>query len=219
MSEDTARAVGAFSSDSVLIQGKECFPRALTLKELGELERDCLSRYRKASVQGFAELLEFLPAEERAAAIAQKVDDTSRLQLKDIPPRWVHDPAAIVLTDELRGWLQDNMDGYLPDKADSDKDFDLALKSAAAAALDQDLMSDTVYKELTKHPPRKTRVGYVNWWTTGSFDGRLSMMCLAFREYGFTRDQIAEAVGMKQGILLKIARDVEKLSAPDVGNG
>ncbi len=219
MSDDVARVVGAGSPTTINIKGKECRPRPLTLKELGELERDCLIRYRKAYVQSHHDNLEYLPASTNSDEyISRKIDEAAKFDLKSLPPRFAYDPKKIQLTDKLKVWLERNMDGYFPDKPGA-KGIDATLKSIAAMALDGEFLKEEEYKELTGVEPKRTRVGYVNWWTTGTFDGRLSMTWLAFRDAGVTRDEISEALGPNPTILLEMAREIETLTAPAVGNG
>ncbi len=219
MAEDVTRAVGGKGPEPIKINGKDCFPKPLTLKELGELERDCISRYRKDYVKGFSDVVSELPEAMRVPLIMEKVNEAGHFELKTLPAKFVYEPKKIELTNQLKIWLEENMDGYLDDTAPGKSDYDQSLRIAAAQALDQGVLTEEKYQELCKKPARKTKVAYVNWWTTGTFDGMLSMIHLSFRDYGVSREDVAEAIGNKKGILAQVAREIEKLSAPEPGNG
>lgn len=220
MAEDTARAIGVGSPESIKINGKDCYPSALTILDLGEIERECLSQYRRQWIQGYVEAAEFLSdPEERKAYIAAKVEEAGKLELKSLPVKQVHETRQIELTNELRVWIEKNLSGFLEDAIPSDPTYDQKLRNAAALALDQSILSPSEYEKLAKKPAKNTKVGYVNWWTTGHPDGMFTLICHAFRKYNLSRQDIADAIGMNPGVMSRLAREIERLAAPEVGNG
>lgn len=221
MADDVARAIGAKEPEPILIDGKPCYARPLTLRELAELERDCLSRWRKEQVNSLKDSLsgleDVIDNETRTDMLKDRAVEVSKVTLKELPPRFVYEPGKIELTNELRKWVETNLSGYLLEP--NEARYDESIRGAASNALENGVLTENHYTQLTKKAPRKTSVPYVNWWITGSMDGRLSMAHAAFQTSGVTRDQVNEAMRGKPGVLQQIVRDIERLTAPDVGNG
>jgi hypothetical protein len=59
----------------------------------------------------------------------------------------------------------------------------------------------------------------VNWWITGSYNGIVTMVWTAFKHNHVTREQVAEAMNKNLADMMEMARDIESLSSPSVGNG
>ncbi len=218
--EDTARAVGSPSSNVIVIAGKDCIPRALSIKELGVCERECLLSYRKSYVETYSELIEFLPDNEKPGLIREKIEEAAKFDLSSLPAKYAYDPKKIVVTTELDAWLLENMSAYLP--SDLEENGAIRTKRLAeitAAVLNADVMTDAEYQSVTKSLPKKTKIGYAQWWINSTMDGRLSMAYQAFKEYGVTKEQISEAVGNQMGKLIEAVNEIESLSTPQVGNG
>lgn len=216
MAEDVARAVGSGGSESVTINGRSFSPRPLTVKELGELERECLASYRRSYIQTFSENLDLLPEKDRMGLVAEKMAEAARFDLKSLPSRYAYDPKRIEITDALKRWAHENMDGYFQDENDRSN---AVYQAVIAAALDGDFLSEQQYAELTGKEPKRTRLSYAHWWTTGCFEGRLAMACKSFEGSGFTKEEISKELSSNPGKLLKVAREVEQLTVPEVGNG
>ena len=219
MSEDVARAVGAQSPTTITICGKECRPRPLTIRELTELQRDCLQKYRRQYVEAYSSNADLLPEAERSAFIREKIDEAAKLDFTTLPKKDVYDPGKIVLNEKVETWLEQNVKGYKKkDGAAKDK-HDLYARRTIAACLDADMLLVDDYKEMTGELPKPTKVGYVNWWVTGTFEGMISMIKLAFKGCGVSEDELAEEISRNPSILMNASREVEHLSAPEVGNG
>lgn len=219
MSDDVARAVGAKGSEFVVIDGIECHARPLGLAELAQVERECLSSYRKEWVKGYYDNLEYIPESKQEAFILDKIDQAAAFKLTDLPPKFVYDPMKIELTNEIRSWLTLNMDEFLEDAKPGTGDYDKALRIAAVNALETDVLKDNEYEKMAKKPAKKTKVGYIHWWITATHDGMLTLMWQAFSDLQVSKSDISKAVGRNRKIVASIAREIEKLSAPDSGNG
>ncbi len=211
--DDVARAVGASGSAAVTIAGKECRVRPLGIRELTEVERDCLDRYRRQYLETYQGNLDLLPEGQRAGLMARKLDEVGRWDVDTLPPRFAHDAARIKLTAELREWLISHW------SLEGAQD-DARLQRLAAASLDQGSLNEVEYRQLTGGalPPR-VKVPYVHWWITGSYDGMVTLIWACFRRDGVTREQVAEYLGEDLTRLSELSREIEKLSAPQAGNG
>lgn len=218
MAEDVARAVGAGSPITVKICGKDCRPRPLTIKELTELERDCLSRYRRSYIQAFSENADLL-GEDGRRIVREKLEEAAKFDVSTLPSKFVYDPKKIQVNRSLEQWLEENLEGYEPDTLLSKETRDRALKRIVATQLDSGALSDELYENLTGVAPKKARVGYVSWWITATFDGMISMIHLVFRDSGVSRDEVAAEIGRNPSLLVDLSREIEHLSVPEVGNG
>jgi hypothetical protein len=226
MSDDVARAIGAGGPATITIAGKECRFRPLSVRELSEIERDCLSRYRQSYLATYAESVSLL-GDRGQELLLEKIEVAAKWDVGDLPVKWVYDTAKIVITDALVQWLVENFQldplHLTYNEAGPNKARLLnMIRRMAATALDQNSLDDSQYEVLTGQKPKKVRVGYVYWWTTASYDGMVSMIWMCFRDSGpngVTRDEIASEIGTNPQLLVYASREIEKLTAPSVGNG
>lgn len=216
MSEDMVRAVGAGSPLTVTIAGKECQVRPLGLRELAEVQRDCVDRYKRAYLETYAKNLDLLPRDQRAQRMDAKLEETARWDIRDLPNKFAYNPRRIRVTEGLTARLRD----LFGEDEEDNWGSELWTQRLAATALDQGMLSEKDYRELTKSPnlPR-VKVGYVNWWITGSYEGMITFAYVCFRHNGVSRNDVEEALGKRPGLLAEITRELERLSAPQAGNG
>jgi len=211
MSEDVARAVGAGKSGKT-IAGKPFSLRPLTVRELTEIERDCVKWYRRQYLQNIKDAAEFLPNADEE--LRKAVFDSAKWEVDDLPKKWVYDTSKIPITPELEIWLKRNLD--VKDSALADKD---TVKRLVSAALDQELLSAAEFKKYTGSEPKKISTGYANWWATGSFEGMTTMVFYCVRGSGITMDDIRTDLANKQADLMSLSREIEDITAPSLGNG
>lgn len=217
MPDDVARAVAA-GGRTITIAGKQCQVRPLGIRELTEVERDCLQRYKRQYLETFQANLDLLPEEDRGRTMDRKMEEAARWDVDDLPSKWAYDPRTLKITAELISWLTENMGVKAPEK-DKDEN-DQMLRRTLATALDQGSLDENEYQKLSGgHKPIKAKVPYVNWWITGCFDGMISFIWTCFRRDGITREQVVEELGGNMGLLSDVSREIEHLSAPAVGNG
>lgn len=216
--EDTARAVGAGSLEPVTINGKPCQIRPLTIKQLLEVERECLKQYRINYVGAYADTVQFLPEALRERVIREKIDEAAQWDVSDLPPKWVIDNKRVKVNDKIRQWLKESPIFDQGEKV-VDAAPDIQLRDFIAVAMGQDMMSDDEYKQLTGYDPPKIRTGYVQWWTSGSMEGMLNMCFACFRKDGVTREDLELDLLQKPDLLIKLSRSIETLTAPALGNG
>lgn len=215
MSEDTARAVGAASPLTMQISDKECQIRPLTVRELTEVERDCLERYKHQVLKTYSDNAEFLPEKERVKVIRDKMDEVSLWDISDLPKKFAYDHRSVELTDRMRGWLEEKYDLGGEEDLQNGR-AELRYKLLTAASLDSGTLSEDECKQLCGKVPYKGAVGYVHWWITGCYDGMVSFVWASFKPYGVSRDAVA---GMPIEDLIRASRELENVTKPSVGNG
>jgi len=213
MADDMGRALAANGGLTVVIGGKECTVRPLGMAELSEVERVCLEGYKRQYLSTYTSNLDLLPEGDREGVLTRKLDEVARWDIGSLPVKYAHDPGMIKLTDELRVWMVDNLN------VKADEQDESLLRSMTAVALDQETLTAEKYKELARGNPPRIKVSYVNWWTTGCFDGMTTMVWVCFRHNGVTRAQVAEELGRDISLIAKVSREIERLSRPAVGNG
>lgn len=220
MAEDVARAVGADGTLSVTIGGKECAVRPLGIAELTAIERECLEQYKENFLQFYIRHADDFPDGWEDAK--KKRDEAARWDVSDLPPKFSYETDGLKVTNDLKIWLRHNI-GYSKTDEKGTKysavELDTMLRQLTAAALDEGILSEGQYKELTDSAPAKMKVGYVHWWLSGTMEGRLALIWYCFKKYGVTREQVSEALGLDKDRIIRIAREIEHLSTPSVGNG
>ena len=213
MSDDTARALGAGGSTPLMIAGKECVARPLSARELAEVERICVQEYKDNYLDTLSRNIKRLPDKSRRnAMMEEELIKVANWTVRDLPTAKAYDPNRVNLTDKLKSWIKENYD--LNGEADSDR-----LARYAAAALDQGMLDELDYTEMTGKSAPSVRVGYVNWWVTGSYDGAIAFVWVCFRDSGVTREEVAAEMGKSQSSLMRMVQEIEGLSVPEVGNG
>ena len=216
MAEDVARAVGASSPNTVMIVGKECQPRPLTIKELTELERDCLKQYKREYLATFTDNSDLMPEELRTVLLREKFDEAGRWDLTDLPNRWAYDAASIVLNEKVVGWMVDEYGETV--KEFPEKTKELTQRRIITSALDEGRLSVEEYEALAGTKPKRGKVGYVEWWITGTFEGMISTIWKCFQGQGVTKDDVARDLGRNKAMMASLSREIESLSAPNPGN-
>lgn len=211
MAEKEARALGVVAGN-VKIGKQEYKIRPLGIGELAQVESDCLDHYKRRYLETFRNNLDLLPEEERVGLLARKIDEVGRWDVGDLPSKYSHDPKAITLSDALRKWV-------LQQYQLADDTPELRLQRLVAGSLDQGVLTESRYKKLAGKPAPKVRVDYGNWWITGAYDGMITFVWTCFRRDGVTRQQIIDHLGRDIVTLSDVAREIERISAPQSGNG
>ena len=216
MPEDVARIVGAGSLETYEIAGRQCSPRPLALAELTEIERECLRIFKREYLRTYSENLDLLPEEMRGSMMLQKMDLVAKWDVHDLPVKDVVDSSKIRPTKELQVWLETYFGQKI--EATSEKDLNRLIQRLAATAIDSGALDDPTYEDCTKSKIMRSKVGYVNWWITGSHEGMLTIVWVAFKPNNVTKEQIGEAIAKNPAILASLAREIEHLSGPASGN-
>jgi len=207
-----ARAVAASSPLTVMIGGVQCSARPLSLRELTEVERDCLERYRRGYLKTFADNIDLVPEALREPMMQEKFEQAARWDVDDLPVKFAFDSSKVVLTNKLKAFIGKEF-GLGKDTDDT------RYKRMTSLALDQGALSEVKYEELTDKPIEKAKVSYVSWWITGAMDGMITFVWMAFKHHGVTRDQVSNAMAENPALLTEVANEIERLSAPKLGNG
>lgn len=220
MSEDTARAVGAPSPTTVMIAGKECHPRPLNIKELGEIERECLKQYKRQYLETYKENADLLPEGEATRLMVDKMDQVAKWGTHNLPLKDAYDPSRIRINDKLMAWVVENYDDYLSgqEKEEDEKKRKTMAQRLIATALDNGTLSEDAYEDMAGRKVSKVQIGYVNWWITGAYDGMMELVYTSFKQYGVTRDDVGEALARNPTMLVGLSREIESLSTPQMGN-
>lgn len=208
--DDTARALGARGS-SLTINGKPCQLRPVTLRELAEIERNCVRAYRTVYLQRLKDSIDIIGQSrlEEAAFASASWDVTN------LPKKSVYDPKERHLTQKMLDWLVENTSG------DSKilRDSPIKALRAIATLLDNETLTPEIFESLTGERCAKVSTGYVTWWITGSFEGMVELAFHALRDNGITREDLQAEFTSQQESLWQVAREAEALSTPDLGNG
>ncbi len=182
MPEDVARAVGA-SAGHVTIAGKRRKLRPLTVRELAEVERECLKYYKREYLKCYSDNLDLVPNIDREAEMLKKLEEAARWDVRDLPGREVCDPARIQLTPALREYTTDHL-------AMDTKTGDIMLRAAIAAAVDTKMLTDEEFEALAGCPCPRTKVGYVQWWITGCYEGIVALLAYCAEDEGLSRTEL-----------------------------
>jgi hypothetical protein len=222
MSEDVARAVGAPAPEpegGLVIAGKPCTVRPLTLKELGVVERACLKQYQRSVLQTYSENLDLLPETDRAKTMRDKLEEISKWDIKDLPLRRAYDVDRVVVNDAVLRWLYaafDTVEVELAQETDEDKRRKL-IQRVVGTCLDDGTLLKEQYEAMTGSLPRSMEIGYVNWWVTACYEGRIEMLYMCFAHSGITRDELLTELSLRPEKMIDITREIESLTSPRLG--
>ena len=219
MSEDVARAVGARETMTVSIAGKECQVRPLVIRELAEVQRECLKMYKRQWLETYRDNQDLLDDDERAGLMSRKIDEASQWDIGDLPSKTAFDSTSLKLTKRVKQWIDANVEGFKDpkEKAESNGKTDQRYRNAVVTMLDSGELEESEYKKMSGRAARKGEVGYVNWWITGDFDGMITMIWVVFKSYDVTKEQVAKELSFAK--LAEVSRAIENLTVPAVGNG
>lgn len=226
MSDDVARAVGA-NGRTIKVAGKECTVRPLKLRELTELQRMCLECYKDKHIESYARGVKksaviFTDVEEQKRLVQEEIEKVSSWDLDDLPVKYVYDASSVVITDKLKEWLYKNTDfddKGIGGKKLSDSKLDVKIRRRVVTSLENNALSEDVYKELTGSEPVKVKVKYEAWWVTATVEGMLATIWMAFRDNGLERDDVINELGDNPDLMTQLSREIEHLTAPASGNG
>lgn len=225
MADDTARALGA-GSKPIKIAGKEVRPRPLSVKELSQVERECLNYYKRQYLETFSQNLDLLkqadPNLNPLQFMEEKMTEAARWDLDDLPLRYAYDPDKLIVNDELKEWAKTKLDFKTKDDANNalpEAVVTARLKRVIAAALDSEMLSQKLYEKTTNHEPKKLKIPYSSWWVTGSTEGMIAFVHTCFMDQGITRDDLLKEMSKNPALIMQVSREIEALSAPNPGNG
>lgn len=210
--DSMARALAAEGPMTVMIGGIECRVRPLGIQELTEVEQDCVSRYKRQYLETFSSNLDLLP-NGGEGLMREKIEEVAKWGVDDLPRKAAYDTNRVKLTDSVKAFLAESFE------IDPANTPELKMKRMVATALDQGMLDEKQYVVMTDSKPFKLKVPYVNWWITGSYDGMISFVWMCFRYRGVTRVQVVEAMRENPSLLIDLSREIERLSAPKLGNG
>ena len=222
MAGDVGRAVGAADLDPIKIAGKEVHIRGLSIKELTEVERECLKQYKRNYLETYSNNLDLLPEAERVGLLKEKMEEAARWDVGDLPLRFAYDPDTLRTNGQLADWAKKNMDFVDTDDKGAPLDsqlHDLRLKRVLATALDVEILKPEQYTKMSGHDAARMKIGYVNWWITAVYDGMIAMIYACFKDQGVTKDEVLEALRKNPTMMVSLSREIEHLSAPEAGNG
>lgn len=200
-----ARALGA--GTTVTISGREFQLQPLTLRTLQELQQEALASYKRDTLRSWKENAEALGLPDMGAALAAKLDEVSRWSISDLPkkPSWSLGKADP--TEKAFSWAKERF-GIEPDTPE-------AARMLAESALDGGLLTAKEAAGMFSDPPIMALIAYDGWWVTGCYEGICAMVHAALGRNGVTR---AEVASWPLADLMRAAKTVESLTAPQMGN-
>jgi hypothetical protein len=214
MADDTARALGAASGAEITIKGKAYKIRPLSARELSELERIAVRRFKRRYLETFAENLDLMPEGTGDAFMRSRMEECAKWDVNDLPEKYVYDCSRVPITNKVKKWIRDEM--LVPDSSEL---TDTSIRSLVSNSLDNESLTQDKCKELTGVRPRKLRTGYVNWWVTAEVDGMVEMILLCIDDKDITKDDLFDAFAENQSGIIDAAREIETVSVPAAGNG
>jgi hypothetical protein len=185
---------------------------------LTEIERACLQQYQDSYVDTFARLAtRHIPAAERTKLIMERAEEAARWDIKSLPLKYAHPPENVKVTPALTQRLRSKYGAIMDDFKDfGEEKLNGVIRKLAATELDSGAMSLEDYTALTGEQAKSYAIGYVNWWLTGTSEGRIAMLCACLPE--LTRDEILVEVVNNPGKIVDACRQIEDLTRPAVGN-
>lgn len=192
-----------------MIAGKECTPRPLKARELGEVEREGLRLYKEQFLESYMNGCKHYPEDIRIQKMDEKNTEVAGWDVTNLPAKRIYDPKYLKVTDKLRQWLSDNLG------EEAKLTHDMAIQMATSVCLQSEVMKPETYQELVGElPPKPTKVSFIQWWVTGSIEGMITMVWTAFKHHGVTKEEVAEALMDDQMTAAKVAKDIAELSQP-----
>ena len=211
MSEAVARALGASAStEPIKINGKSCEIRPVVVKYLTEIGRECLRQFRRSYLENYRDNLDLLGKTQ--ADLENKVDEVGRWDLANLPHKDAHDPKHLKITERLSEWLNTRI---LDEPTKDEK----RLRQITASALDNGMLTDAEYLELTGDILRKNKINYVSWWITATIEGMIEMVHASFRDQGITKDDVYAELGNNFAKLAELSREIESVTTPKINEG
>ena len=207
MSDAEARAFAA--GDTVEVQGKQFKVVPLNMQQLHEIQRAAVKSYKREYLSTFAENLDLLPKDQAAGMMADKLEETAKWDISDLPVKMSYAVGSVPMNDKLVKLLRAEY-GDLPDG-------ETARRAVLATSLDSGAVSPTDVQKVTGTRPRRVRVPYDSWWVTASYDGMITLVWASVTKNHpkTTKEQIG---GWPLAKLAEAARLVEHLTSPAVGN-
>ena len=213
MSDKEARALGA--GEFIRVGDEQYKISPISMDRLQEIQREAIQYYKKEYLRTYAEACEMLSNGKAEKLFADAVEKAARWDVDDLPKKRVFDVSGVPVSKKLRKRLEELFD-ELPDDEDSERK-DRRIRSLLATALDSEQMKSSEVKELTGVAPLSVQTPYDSWWVTSTYDGMISLIwsSLCKENPGISREEVQE---WPLSAIIEVSRQVEKLTAPAVGN-
>ncbi len=179
----------------------------LNMKQLAEIQQECLRQFRRGYIQTYADAVEWL--ENGQEVLERKVDEAARFDVRDLPKKFAYDTRKIQIVEAVIQLLRKHYD-IVPKKADD-------RRALLATALDSGLIDSETVKELTGRTPARASIPYDMWWVTANYAGIVLFVWTSVvqNHSEVTRDDVSKW----PVYCLSIAgRLVESITAPAVEN-
>jgi len=212
MGEKEARALG--SGSKIAVEGVEYTLRPITVQHLCDLEREALQFYKRQNLSTLTANADLL-GNKADELIRRKLEELAKLSLDDLPRKTAYDVSRVPITDDLRKWAEE----YRSEVGGSDGELsDARVRALVVTALDQERLTPDEVKKMTEKRPVQARVRYDQWWVTGCFEGMVSFILSSIRHDhpDVTKEQIRD---WPVSAIFESAREVETITAPNLGNG
>jgi hypothetical protein len=210
MSDKEARAVGAASS--LEVDGKRYVMSPIGFRQLQEIQREAVRYWKRQYMLTFADNVDLLANGDGQELIRQKMEECAKWGIDKLPVKIAYSAAHIKITDKLRKRLRSCRLTY-EDLPESDR----AVRALLTTALDNEEIHPDIVEKLTNTRPRQGRVAYDTWWITAVYEGMVAFVwaSLSQKHPELTREEISE---WPLDRIIEIAREVEHITAPELGN-
>jgi len=213
VSERESRAMGA--GTTITVDGKEYTLRPISVQHLCDLEREALRFFCRQVLQTYRDNADLL-GEEANSLIAKKFEEVSRWTLDDLPRKTAYDASRLPVTEGAMQWAEDFRQEIGADQSGELNEG--RVRTLIVAALDQERITPEQVKKLTGQIPARAKVRYDQWWVTGCFEGMVSFIYSSLRRDHpeVTKQNVRE---WPVSVIFESSRDVENITAPNLGNG
>lgn len=208
MGDKEARALGAGVTANV--GGKEYSIKPITLGLLQQLQREAMASYKKSVIATYAESMDAL-GDVGPVLLEKKLDEVSKMQIDDLPKRVAYTTNHLPVSGKLRKELVRVFgDDTILEQPEAQ------VLELLAVAMDQKSVSTEDVEKLTGKRAVVSRIPYDSWWVTASYEGMIALIYTSLsQEHEVSREEIGKWP-MKD--IAEVARAVESVTAPDMGN-
>lgn len=213
MGDKEARALGA--GDTIEVRGKEYRMEPVTMRPLAEVQKLAVKHYRRQYLEGLRENLDLagMAPKHIDQHMMQKVEEASRWDVSDLPPKFSYSSHGVKVTDKLRQLLKTK----LKDDVDEFPTEETRVRSLLETALDSGTVTSDEVQKASGTRPRRASVPFDTWWITADYEGMIAFVWASVNRSHpeLTRDDVA---GWPFEKIVEAARLAESLTAPAAGN-
>lgn len=206
MGDDLSRVVGA--GQTLTINGKDYKLKPICMRLLMEIQQECVRDYKREYLRTFTDNADIL-GDQGLAMLSSQTMEVAGWTIDNLPQKWGYDTSPLPVTKQLRGRVAEEMG--------QDPKDDKRIRAFVSAMLEMGTITSEEVAKLAGKSPRKVRVPYDAWWSTGTYTGMswLVWSSISQSDQSVTREEV---LNWPIASLIEAARIVESLTSPAVGN-